>query len=154
MRHWLLKTEPSTFGVENLERAPRRTVSWDGVRNFQARNLLRDEVKRGDQAFLYYSSCEVPGIAAIVTVTREGYPDATAFDRNDEHFDPDSKRDAPRWYAVDVKLDRVLSRIITLQELRARAGKELRGMVLLRPGNRLSVSPVEAAHWKFILSLE
>jgi len=154
MRHWLLKTEPSTFGVENLERAPRRTVSWDGVRNFQARNLLRDEVKRGDQAFLYYSSCEVPGIAAIVTVTREGYPDATAFDRNDEHFDPDSKRDAPRWYAVDVKLDRVLSRIITLQELRAHAGKELRGMVLLRPGNRLSVSPVEAAHWKFILSLE
>ena len=154
MRHWLLKTEPSTFGVESLERAPRRTTSWDGVRNFQARNMLRDEMQRGDQAFLYYSSCEVPGIAAIVSVTREGYPDATAFDRNDDHFDPDSKREAPRWYAVDVKLERRLSRIITLEELRAHAAKELRGMVLLRPGNRLSVSPVEAAHWKFILSLE
>ena len=154
MRHWLLKTEPTTFGVENLERAPRRTASWDGVRNFQARNLLRDEIKRGDQAFLYYSSCEVPGIAAILSVTREGYPDATAFDRKDDHFDPDSKRDAPRWYAVDVKLERRLSRIVTLTELRAHAAKELRGMVLLRPGNRLSVSPVEAAHWKFILSLE
>jgi len=154
MRYWLLKTEPSTFGVENLERAPRHTTSWDGVRNFQARNLLRDEMKRGDQAFLYYSSCEVPGIAAIVSVTKEGYPDATAFDRSDEHFDPDSKRDAPRWFAVDVRLERRLPRLITLQELRAHAAKELRGMVLLRPGNRLSVSPVEPAHWKFILSLE
>jgi predicted RNA-binding protein with PUA-like domain len=152
--HWLLKTEPSTFGVDDLARAPRRTTAWDGVRNFQARNMLRDQMRRGDTAFLYHSSCEVPGIAGIVEIVKEGYPDATAFDPKDHHFDPDSKRDAPRWYVVDVKLQRRLARIITLEELRAHAGKELRGMILLRPGNRLSVMPVAAAHWKFILSLE
>lgn len=154
MSHWLLKTEPSTFGVDDLARAPRRTTAWDGVRNFQARNMLRDQMRRGDTAFLYYSSCEVPGIAGIVEIVKEGYPDATAFDPKDHHFDPDSKRDAPRWYVVDVKLQRRLARVITLEELRVHAGKELRGMILLRPGNRLSVMPVAPAHWKFILSLE
>ena len=154
MPHWLLKTEPSTFGVEDLARAPRQTSAWDGVRNYQARNMLRDQMRRGDEAFLYYSSCEVPGIAAIVKIVKEGYPDETQFDRKHAHFDPESKREAPRWYMVDVRLERRLSRVITLQELRAHAVKELRGMVLLRAGNRLSVTPVEAAHWKFILSLE
>lgn len=154
MHYWLLKTEPSTFGVDHLERAPRRTTGWDGVRNFQARNMLRDEMKRGDRAFLYHSSCETPGIAGIVEVVREGYPDKTAFDRKHHHFDPDSARASPRWFMVDVKLERRLSRVITLTELREHAGKELRGMVLLRPGNRLSVSRVEPAHWNFILSLE
>lgn len=154
MPHWLLKTEPSTFGVDDLARAPRRTTAWDGVRNFQARNMLRDQMKRGDTAFLYHSSCEVPGITGIVEIVKEGYPDATAFDRKDHHFDPESKRNAPRWYVVDVKLQRRLARVITLEELRAHASKELRGMILLRPGNRLSVMPVTAAHWKFILSLE
>ena len=154
MQHWLLKTEPSTFSVDDLARAPRRTTAWDGVRNFQARNMLRDQMERGDLGFLYHSSTEVPGIAGVFEVVKEGYPDATAFDRKHHHFDPDSKRDAPRWFVVDVKLERRLSRIITLEELRAHAQKELRGMILLRPGNRLSVMPVEAAHWKFILSLE
>ena len=154
MRHWLLKTEPSTFGVDHLERAPRRTTGWDGVRNYQARNMLRDEMKRGDRAFLYHSSCDIPGISAIVEVVREGYPDPTAFERRHHHFDPDSDPENPRWFMVDVKLERRLSRIITLTELRAHAAKELRGMVLLRAGNRLSVTRVEPAHWKFILSLE
>ncbi|HXO63094.1 MAG TPA: EVE domain-containing protein [Steroidobacteraceae bacterium] len=154
MRYWLMKTEPSTFGVEQLAAAPRRTTAWDGVRNYQARNMLRDEMRRGDQAFLYYSSCEVPGIVAIMEVAKQGYPDATAFDRSDDHFDPDSDPARPRWFVVDVRLKRRLARVITLEELRAHAGRELKGMVLLRPGNRLSVMPVESAHWKFILSLE
>jgi predicted RNA-binding protein with PUA-like domain len=154
MRYWLMKTEPSTFGVEQLAAAPRRTTAWDGVRNYQARNMLRDEMRRGDQAFLYYSSCDVPGIAAIMQIVRQGYPDATAFDRKDHHFDPESDPARPRWFVVDVQLKRRLARIITLEELRAHASRELKGMVLLRPGNRLSVTPVESAHWKFILSLE
>jgi len=154
MRHWLMKTEPTTFGIEQLAAAPRRTTGWDGVRNYQARNMLRDEMKKGDQAFMYYSSTEVPGIVAIMEVVREGYPDPTAFERKHHHYDPDSDPKNPRWFMVDVQLQRPLKRVITLEELRAHAGKELKGMVLLRPGNRLSITPVESAHWKFILSLE
>ena len=154
MRHWLMKTEPGTFSVEDLAAAPRQTTFWDGVRNFQARNMLRDEMKRGDGVFLYYSSTEVPGIVAIMEVVKEGYPDPTAFDRKDHHYDAGSDPAAPRWYGVDVRLKRRFSRVITLTELREHASKELKGMVLLRPGNRLSVTPVEAAHWKFIVALE
>jgi predicted RNA-binding protein with PUA-like domain len=154
MQHWLMKTEPGTFGIDHLERAPGKRTAWDGVRNFQARNLLRDAMKRGDQAFLYHSSCEVPGIAGIMEVVKEAYPDATAFDRKHHHYDPDSDPERPRWYVVDVKLKRRLDRVITLEELRRHATQELRGMQLLRRGNRLSVTPVDASHWKFILSLE
>jgi len=154
MRYWLMKTEPSTFGVEDLAAAPRHTTGWDGVRNYQARNMLRDEMRRGDQAFLYYSSCEVPGVAAIMQIVKPGYPDPTAFERKHHHYDPDSDPHNPRWFMVDVQLKRRLARVITLEELRAHATRELKGMVLLRPGNRLSVTPVEAAHWKFILALE
>jgi predicted RNA-binding protein with PUA-like domain len=154
MHYWLIKTEPSTFGVDNLAAAPRKTTSWDGVRNFQARNMLRDDMKRGDQAFLYHSSCDEPGIVAIVEIVKEGYPDATAFDRKDDHYDPDSDPAKPRWFTVDVRLKRRLSRVITLIDLRKHAAKELQGMVLLRAGNRLSVMPIEPAHWRFILSLE
>jgi len=154
MHYWLMKTEPTTFGVEQLAAAPLHTTGWDGVRNYQARNMLRDQMKKGDQAFMYYSSTEVPGIVAIMEVAREGYPDPTAFDRRHEHYDPDSDKKNPRWFMVDVQLKRRLARTITLEELRAHAGKELAGMVLLRSGNRLSVTPVESAHWKFILSLE
>jgi predicted RNA-binding protein with PUA-like domain len=153
MSYWLMKTEPSTFSIEDLAKAPRSTTGWDGVRNFQARNMLRDLMKRGDQAFLYYSSTEVPGIAGVMEITKDGYPDPTAFDRKHHHYDPDSEREKPRWFMVDVKLKERFPRIITLAELREHAAKELKGMVLLRPGNRLSVSPVEATHWKFIRSL-
>jgi predicted RNA-binding protein with PUA-like domain len=154
MHYWLMKTEPKSFSVEDLEAAPARTTAWDGVRNYQARNMLRDEMRRGDQAFLYYSSCEVPGIVAIMQIAKEGYPDLTAFDRKHHHYDADSDPSNPRWYMVDVQLKRRLARTITLVELRAHARKELQGMVLLRPGNRLSVMPVTAAHWKFIVGLE
>ena len=154
MRHWLLKTEPTSFGIEDLERAPKRTTSWDGVRNFQARNTIRDDMKRGDQAFLYHSSCAVPGIVGIVQITKEAYPDPTAFERRHPHYDEDSDRAKPRWYMVDVRLKRKFKRVITLDELRAHAAKELQGMVLLRAGNRLSVTPVVASHWQFICSLE
>ena len=154
MRHWLMKTEPAAFSLEDLAAAPRRTSAWDGVRNYQARNMLRDEMRRGDQVFLYYSSCEVPGIVALMQVVKQGYPDPTAFDRKHHHYDAGSDRKNPRWFMVDVQLKRPLARTITLTELRAHAGKELKGMVLLRPGNRLSITPVEEAHWQFILSLE
>ena len=146
MRYWLMKTEPGTFGVDDLAAAPRRTATWDGVRNYQARNMLRDEFRRGDQAFLYHSSCEVPGIVAIMDVVRGGHPDKTAVDRDDPRN--------PRWYAVDVRLKRRLKRTITLADLRAHASRELRSMVLLRRGNRLSVMPVSAAEWRCILALE
>jgi predicted RNA-binding protein with PUA-like domain len=153
MQHWLMKTEPGTFGIDDLERAPAKTTSWDGVRNFQVRNMLRDEMKRGDQAFLYHSSCEVPGIAGIVTIVKEGYPDDTAFRRGHHHYDPESDPEKPRWYMVDVRLQRKFRRIVTLEELRTHATKELRGMQLLRRGNRLSITPVSEDHWRFILSL-
>ncbi len=152
MSFWLLKTEPTSFSVDDLARSPRKTTSWDGVRNFQARNMLRDQMKRGDRAFLYHSSCETPGIVGVVKVAKEGHPDPTAFQRGHAHFDPASKRDDPRWFMVDVTLERRLSRVIALEELRGHSA--LRDLILLRPGNRLSVMPVEPAHWKFILSLE
>ncbi len=153
MQFWLLKTEPDSFGIDDLERAPRRTTAWDGVRNYQARNMLRDQMQRADQAFLYHSSCETPGITGIVEIVKAGYPDATAFDRKHHHHDPDSDPKSPRWYMVDVKLVRRLPRVITLDELRTHANRELSGMVLLRPGNRLSVMPITAAHWKYIVSM-
>jgi predicted RNA-binding protein with PUA-like domain len=154
MQHWLMKTEPSTFGLEHLKAAPRRTTGWDGVRNYQARNMLRDQMQKGDLAFLYHSSTEVPGIVAIMQIVKQAYPDPTAFQKKHHHYDPDSDPQAPRWFMVDVQLQRALARTITLEELRAHANKELKGMVLLRRGNRLSITPVEAAHWKFILTLE
>jgi predicted RNA-binding protein with PUA-like domain len=154
MRYWLMKTEPTTFGVEDLERAKRHTTGWDGVRNYQARNMLRDDMKKGDLAFLYYSSTDVPGIVAIMKVVKEGYPDPTAFDRKHHHYDPDSDPANPRWFMVDVQLERRLERVITLEELRKHATKQLKNMVLLRKGNRLSVTPVEPEEWQLILSLE
>jgi predicted RNA-binding protein with PUA-like domain len=111
-------------------------------------------MRRGDEAFLYHSSTDVPGIVAIMRIVKEGYPDPTAFDRKHHHYDPDSERSNPRWFMVDVQLKRRLARTIPLEELRAHAGKELSGLALLRPGNRLSITPVSEAHWKFILSLE
>jgi predicted RNA-binding protein with PUA-like domain len=154
MSYWLMKTEPTAFSVEDLERAPNRTTSWDGVRNYQARNMLRDQMKCGDEAFLYYSNCDEPGIVATVEIVEEGYPDPTAFERSHHHYDPKSDPLKPRWFMVDVQLKRRLKRIVPLSELRDHAPSNLKGMMLLRPGNRLSVTPVSAAHWKFILSLE
>jgi predicted RNA-binding protein with PUA-like domain len=154
MNHWLFKSEPAAFSVETLAKAAKQTAAWDGVRNYQARNMLRDSIKKGDLAFFYYSSCAVPGIAGIMSIARDGYPDATAFDPKDDHYDPDSKKDAPSWYVVDVKLVRKFKRIITLDELRAHAANKLKDLILLRRGNRLSVMPVTKKDWDFILTLE
>ena len=149
-----MKSEPGTFGIDDLAKAPKKTTGWDGVRNFQARNMLRDEMKRGDEAFLYHSSTEVPGIAGIVEIVKEGYPDPTAFERGHHHYDPDSDPAKPRWFMVDVRLKRKFSRVITLEELRRYEKKQLKDMVLLRRGNRLSITPVSDAEWRFILTLE
>ena len=148
-----MKSEPSVFGIDDLAAAPKRTSCWDGVRNYQVRNMLRDEFAVGDLAFFYHSSCEVPGIAGIVEVTKQGYPDHTAFDRKHPHHDPASTPDNPRWYMVDVRLKQRFSRVITLDELRVHAAGKLRDLLILRRGNRLSITPVDGAHWKFINSL-
>jgi len=154
MNHWLFKSEPATFSIDDLGKAPKQTAAWDGVRNYQARNMLRDSIKKGDLVFFYYSSCDVPGIAGIVSVVKEGYPDETAFDPKNDHYDADSKASDPRWYVVDVKLLRKFERIITLDALRKHAGGALEEMVLLRRGSRLSVMPVTKKEWDFILGLE
>ncbi len=154
MNYWLFKSEPDTFGIDHLAKAPKRTSAWDGVRNYQARNMLRDSIQKGDEAFFYHSSCAVPGIVGIVEIVKAGYPDETAFDPKHHHYDADSKRDAPRWYVVDVKLKRKFSRVISLEELKQHAAKKLKDFVLLRRGNRLSVMPVAKKDWDFILALE
>jgi predicted RNA-binding protein with PUA-like domain len=115
---------------------------------------LRDSMKKGDTAFFYHSSCEVPGIAGIVSIEKAGYPDKTAFDRKHHHYDPESKPGDPRWYVVDVKLERKFEHVITLDELRRHASGELSAFVILRRGNRLSVTPVTKAEWDFVLTLE
>jgi predicted RNA-binding protein with PUA-like domain len=149
-----MKTEPSTFGVDDLAKKPRKTAMWDGVRNYQARNMLRDDFRKGDLAFIYHSSSDVTGIAGIARVVRTAYPDPTQFDRRSDHYDAGATREDPRWFVVDVQLVRRLKRIVTLEELRAHADDELDGMLLLKRGNRLSITPISAAHWDFILSLE
>jgi len=154
MNHWLLKTEPSVFSIDDLEAAPRKTTGWEGVRNFQARNMLRDEMKKGDLAFLYHSSCPEPGVAGIVEIARAGYPDPSAWNPRSKYHDAKSPENKPLWYTVDVKLVRRMKRFIPLASLREHASGELDGLLLLRKGNRLSVTPVDAAHWKFILTLE
>jgi predicted RNA-binding protein with PUA-like domain len=153
MRYWLMKSEPAVFGIDDLAKAPRRTTGWDGVRNYQARNFMR-EMARGDQAFFYHSNCAEPGIAGIVEISRTARPDPTAFDPKDPHYDPDSTPEKPRWDMVDVTLVRPLRRPITLAELKNKAENELKGLALLRRGNRLSILPVSDRQWRFILSLE
>jgi predicted RNA-binding protein with PUA-like domain len=153
MNYWLFKSEPAAFSIDDLRKAPKQTTAWDGVRNYQARNYIR-QMTKGDEAFLYHSSCAVPGVVAVVTVVKAAYPDESAFKRTDPHFDPDSDPSAPRWYSMDIKLLRRLQRVITLEELKSHAKKELAGMILLRPGNRLSVTPIEDTQWRFVLALE
>ena len=147
-----MKSEPDVFGINNLYNKPNQTEHWDGVRNYQARNMMRDAMKLGDQVFFYHSNCDEPGIVGIMEVVKEGYPDFTAFDPDDSHFDPKSDPANPRWMMVDVKFVKTLSRTISLKELKARP--ELVDMAVVRPGNRLSIMPVSAIEWSFILGLE
>jgi len=152
MNYWLMKSEPDVFGIDDLMKAPGKTEPWDGVRNYQARNMMRDEMKKGDQVFFYHSNCKEPCIAGIMKIVREGYPDHTAFDPDEKYFDARSDPDNPRWYMVDVKHVRKLKRIITLTELKTHP--QLSGLALVRRGNRLSIMPVSKKQWDFILSLE
>jgi len=149
MNIWLIKSEPSEVSIDDLAQRPGQVVDWFGVRNYQARNFLR-AMKRGDRAYFYHSSCPEPGIAGVVEVVREAYPDPTQFDANDAHFDPKSPQDAPRWSTVDVRLVHK-TRLVTLAELRNHPGlQELR---ILQRGNRLSVTPVEPEHARIIETL-
>ncbi|MEW9624602.1 EVE domain-containing protein [Rhodanobacter geophilus] len=148
--YWLMKSEPDAFSIDDLKR--KKQEAWDGVRNYQARNYMRDGMRVGDKVFFYHSNCAEPGIVGIATVATDAYPDPSQFDPRSKYFDPGSSRDNPRWLLVDVKFAKRLKRTITLKELQADAA--LDGMVLLRKGSRLSVQPVEAAHWEHILALE
>ncbi|GJM11439.1 MAG: EVE domain-containing protein [Lysobacteraceae bacterium] len=151
MKYWLMKSEPDEFGIDDLERVQQEP--WDGVRNYQARNFMRDQMRIGDGVFFYHSNCDVPGIVGLATVATESYPDPTAFDSDDKHFDPKSDPENPRWYLVDVKFERKLKRTLSLRELKEHAD-ELEGFRLIARGNRLSVMPVEKAHWDYVLGLE
>ena len=150
MRYWLMKSEPSVFGVDDLAKRPKKTEPWNGVRNYQARNFMRDDMKRGDLVFFYHSSCPQPGIAGIAKVSRNGYPDETQFDAGGEYFDPKATRENPRWVNVDITLVRKTP-LIGIQELRSYP--ELASMQILKRGNRLSITPVSEQEWAFILSL-
>jgi len=154
MNYWLMKSEPDVFGIEHLKAMPEQTDHWDGVRNYQARNMMRDQMQPGDQVFFYHSNCKIPGIVGIMQVVREGYVDHTAFDPEEHYYDPKSDPDNPRWYMVDVRYQRHLKREIPLQELKQYADGPLVDFPLLRKGNRLSIMPVSREQWKFILSLE
>ena len=153
MRYWLIKSEPQAFSVDDLASMPEQTTSWNGVRNFQARNMLRDELGVGDLAFFYHSSCPEPGIAGIVEVVRSGYPDPSAWNRKSPYYDAKSPENKPLWYTVDVRLQHRCASLLPLTRLREHESAKLAGLLLLRRGNRLSVTPVDARHWKFILSL-
>lgn len=151
MSCWLLKSEADVCSFADLLKAPKRTMHWDGVRNYQARNTLRDLMKKGDKAFFYHSSSDPTGIAGICEVVKEGYPDHTAFDPTHEHFDVKSKRDVPTWFMVDVRAVEALPRLLTLEELKGAKGLEQ--MVLLQKGSRLSVQPVSDSEWRIVCAL-
>jgi predicted RNA-binding protein with PUA-like domain len=149
--YWLIKSDAESFSFDDLWNLPNRTTHWDGVRNFQARNYMRDEMKKGDLAFFYHSGGSDPGVVGIVEIVREGYPDHTASDPKDPHYDPRSKSGEPYWTMVDVQAIERLPRHVSLSELRTKA--ELEGMPLLQKGNRLSVQRVGAAEWNAVISL-
>ena len=151
MQHWLLKSEPNCFSIDDLAAEKNKTTCWDGVRNYQARNFMRDDMKVGDTVFFYHSNAKPPGIAGVARVVNAGYPDFTAFDPSNKHFDPKSKQESPTWMMVDIKLVQKFKRLIPLEELKSI--KSLAGMVLLQKGSRLSVQPVSKKHFEVILKL-
>jgi predicted RNA-binding protein with PUA-like domain len=149
MRYWLMKSEPDEFSIDDLVKAPQQTTPWFGVRNYTARNFMRDDMRVGDGVLFYHSSCPEPGIAGLARVASASYPDASQFDKKGAYYDPKATRAAPRWMLVDVKLERK-TRLMPLAEMRGH--KALAKMLTLRRGNRLSITPVTEAEWKFIVS--
>lgn len=147
--YWLVKTEPSTYSIDDWEKEKDKTTFWDGVRNYQARNMLRDQMKLGDEVLVYHSNAEPPEIVGIAKIVREGYPDFTAFDKNHPHYDPDSQEANPRWFMVDLKLIKRFKKRLPLSQ--AKELSSLQGMELLRKGSRLSVQPVKALEFDAIV---
>ncbi|MFA7229209.1 MAG: EVE domain-containing protein [Melioribacteraceae bacterium] len=140
MRYWLLKSEPEVFSIDDLANEKNQTTYWNGVRNYQARNFLRDDFKRGDKVIFYHSNAEPPAAVGICEIVKEGYPDFTAFDPDSDHFDPKSKKDSPTWFMVDIKFIGKFSRAVSIGEIKA--NKKLQKMPLIQRGNRLSVIPL------------
>jgi len=149
-KHWLMKSEPSCFSIDDLRNAPNQSSPWDGVRNYQARNFMRDDMSIGDLVFFYHSNCKPPGIVGIAEVSSKAYPDFTAWDPESDHPDPKSTPENPRWFMVDICFKEKFDRILSLDELKQYP--ELSQMILLRKGNRLSVMPVAEKEWNFILA--
>jgi predicted RNA-binding protein with PUA-like domain len=152
MKYWLLKSEPDEFSLNDLAGRPNKTEPWDGIRNYQARNFIRDEMNPGDLAFFYHSNCKEPGIVGVVKIASVARLDPGAFDAKSRYYDPKSSPDKPRWYVVDVKYQKHLKRPIRLQELRTH--RQLEKMKLLQKGNRLSIMPITKEEWEYILSLK
>jgi predicted RNA-binding protein with PUA-like domain len=150
-QYWLLKSEPEVFSIQDLEKAKGKTTHWDGVRNYQARNFMRDSMKVGDQAFFYHSNAEPSAIAGIIEIAKVGYPDHTAFDPEDPHYDPKSKKENPTWYMVDVRHVKTFKQPVSLEMLREVPGLE--DMALLQKGSRLSVQPVKAKEWEIVCKI-
>jgi predicted RNA-binding protein with PUA-like domain len=151
MNYWLMKSEPETFGIDHLQRSPHHTHCWDGVRNYQARNFMRDAMQLGDQAFFYHSNCKIPGIVGIAEIVSNSYPDHTAFDPESKYYDPKTNIANPRWFMRDIRLVKKFKSIISISDLRD--NKHLVKMLILRPGNRLSITPVTAQEWREILKM-
>lgn len=149
--YWLMKSEPNAFSIDDLKKMPKQTEHWDGVRNYQARNFMRDDMKPGDEVFFYHSNCKVPGIVGIATVVKSAYPDHTAFDKNSPYYDPKSAPENPRWFMVDVKFKKKFKDTITLTELKLLP--KLNDLALVKKGNRLSIIPVSKPHWDLIIQL-
>jgi predicted RNA-binding protein with PUA-like domain len=147
LRYWLMKSEPSEFSVDDLAAAPGKTTAWFGVRNYQARNFMRDQMRVGDKAFFYHSNCEEPGIAGIAEVCKLAYPDATQYDRKSKYYDPKATSQNPRWFNVDVRLIRKIH-LVSIKKLRSH--RELENMRVLQKGSRLSITPVDPREWEFI----
>lgn len=148
-KYWLLKTEPGAYSIQDLAAEPRQTTCWDGVRNYQARNYMRDDMKKGDRVLVYHSNAKPPAVVGTAVIVKESYPDHTAWDPQDKHFDPKSSADNPRWFMVDIKLEQQFDSPISLDDLRTM--KVLKEMELLRKGSRLSVQPVRKKEFDAIL---
>ena len=149
--YWLIKSEPDAFSITDLKNSPKKTSSWDGVRNYQARNFMRDEMKKGDQILFYHSNAKPPGVVGIAEVCKEAYPDHTAWDKKSKYFDPKSNPKNPRWMMVDVKYKMAFKRLVPLEELKQQ--KALKEMKLIQKGNRLSILPVTKKEFDFIFNL-
>ena len=150
-KYWLMKTEPTSYSIQDLAAEKKQTTCWDGVRNYQARNFMRDEMKVGDRVLFYHSDADPPSVVGIATIVRESYPDHTSWDCDDKHYDPKSTAQHPRWFMVDIKLEQIFDEPLSLDDLRGVAA--LKDMEVLRKGSRLSVQPVRKSEFDAVLTL-